>query len=112
MSDYTLDTLLDLNGTEYTMENGWWIKIEAKRIKVANEHKPYGIKYSLTLHDKNGTRLLGFDNAHLVPGARQDEPHDHLHKGERIIRYDYQNAAQLLTDFYDEVDKLRARLDT
>ncbi len=27
---------------------------------------PHGIRYALTLHDRYGTRLLGFDNAHAV----------------------------------------------
>ncbi len=28
--------------------------------------KKYGIRYSLTLHDREGDRLLGFDNAHEI----------------------------------------------
>jgi len=29
-----------------------------------------------------------------------------MHKGERIIKYPYQNAEQLLTDFYSDVEKI------
>jgi hypothetical protein len=28
-----------------------------------DEHVPHGIRYALTLHDRYGTRLLGYDNA-------------------------------------------------
>jgi len=70
--DVGLETLLLLNGEIYDQDNGYWIKIEAWRIE-ANEHVPHGIRYALTLHDRYGTRLLGFDNAHAVkpPNAKQ-----------------------------------------
>jgi len=31
-----------------------------------SRHAPHGIRYSLTLHDKYGARVLGYDNAHAV----------------------------------------------
>ena len=39
-----------------------WIKIEVRRIPMSR-HAPDRTRYSLTLHDKYGTRVLGDDNA-------------------------------------------------
>ncbi len=68
--DYELKTLLNLDGQTYWLEK-YWTKIEAKQVEVT-VHRPHGIKYSLTLHNKNNTRILGFDNAHRIkrPGRR------------------------------------------
>lgn len=64
----SLATLLDLDGQVIEQEAGYWIKIEA-RLVAASEAVQHGIRYSLTLHDGNGTRVLGYDNAHAVkPG--------------------------------------------
>jgi len=46
-----LDYLLEQNGEIFLMDNGYWTKIEAKRVGP-NDRVPHGIKYSLTLHDK------------------------------------------------------------
>jgi len=64
--DAGLDYLLDLNGEILVQEKGCWVKIEARKLKAASKDCPHGIKYSLTLHDKFGTRLPGFDNAHPI----------------------------------------------
>ena len=56
--DIGLDTLLDLDGSILEQEGGYWIKIEALPIPPS-EHARHGIRYSLTLHDKYGTRILG-----------------------------------------------------
>src|SRR5438105_4068065 len=71
-----LDTLLDLDGSIFEQEDGFWIKVEAKRV----EHSasiPHGIKYCLTLHNRYGTRVMGYDNAHL----RGDRPRDQGSQG-------------------------------
>lgn len=104
--DYTLDNLLMLNGEIHEVGGGYWVKYEAKKTKASSEQKPFGIKYSITLHEPEGSRILGYDNAHGVPGAKPLLPHDHKHKGERIISYEYQSAAQLLEDFFKDVDKI------
>jgi hypothetical protein len=46
---------------------------------------PHGIKYCLTLHDKDNRRILGYDNAHdCLPKLRKyrtkKEKWDHVHK--------------------------------
>ena len=56
--DHTLDTLLEMHDTVYAIEDGYWMKFEAWRVEVT-EMIPHGIRYSLTLHDKYGRRLIG-----------------------------------------------------
>jgi hypothetical protein len=74
-----------------------------------------GLPYSLTLHDEDGERLLGFDNAHPVretsgPGAATRVEYDHRHSGERVKFYIYTDAATLLAAFWTAVeDILRER---
>jgi len=58
-----LENLLNLDGEIFPMDNGCWVKFEAKRVEP-NAHIPHGIKYSLTLHDKHNQRVIGYDNAH------------------------------------------------
>ncbi|WP_263377976.1 toxin-antitoxin system TumE family protein [Granulicella paludicola] len=106
--DPSLDTLLLLDGERFVVEGGFWVKFEVKRMPSTPE-RPHGLDYSLTLHDGDGERLLGFDNAHAIregsgPGARTRIEYDHKHKGERVRFYDYQDAVTLLTDFWTEVD--------
>ena len=63
--DASLDTLLDLDGEIFPMDNGYWTKFEASRV-IPTPQIPHGIRYSITLHDRNNTRVLGFDNAHTL----------------------------------------------
>jgi hypothetical protein len=66
--DHTLEMLLDLDDYTVVLEEGFWVKMEVKRVQ-SNSGKPFDIKYSLTLHNPEGGRILGFDNAHARPGA-------------------------------------------
>lgn len=104
--DYTLETLLEMDGEIYIYPSKHWHKIEARKLKCVDKNFPQGIKYSLTLHSPDGARILGYDNAHVIPGYKFDLPFDHLHRGTRIVRYSYQNAEQLLTDFFNDVEIL------
>lgn len=61
-----LDFLLDLDGEVIVQDDGYWVKIEARK-RSPSPQVPHGIDYSLTLHDKYGRRVLGFDNAHAAP---------------------------------------------
>jgi hypothetical protein len=108
--DSSLDALLDLDGIRYPVdEDGkYWVKFEAKRVQPTQE-RPHGLKYSLTLHDEDNERILGFDNAHPVeegsgPGARTRIEHDHRHAGDRVRFYEYSDAGALVTDFWKEVN--------
>ena len=113
--DPALDTLLDLHGqTLFVDEIGHWVKFLVLRTEVVTS-RPHGLSYSLTLHAPDGTRLVGFDNAHPVrerrgPGTRKRSESDHRHRLRSIRPYDYMDSATLLADFWNEVDKvLKAR---
>lgn len=108
--DRSLDALFHLDGERFVVEGLFWVRFEVKQVLVSPE-KPHGLDYSLTLHDANGRRLLGFDNAHPIregagPGARTRVEYDHRHKGQRVRFYNYKDAATLLTDFWTEVDRI------
>ena len=104
--DITL--LLDLDGYIIDQANGYWTKFEAWRAS-RNENIPHGIRYSLTLHDRLGQRIMGFDNAHAIKGSnrtsRKTYDHRHRHKEDPGVHYEFVSAQQLLTDFWLEVDK-------
>ncbi|MDP1815222.1 MAG: DUF6516 family protein [Leadbetterella sp.] len=93
-----------MDGEIYIYPSRHWHKVEVRKLNRVDLNFPQGIKYSFTLHSPNGARILGYDNAHIVPGDKTDMPFDHVHKGTRIVRYSYQNAAQLLTDFFNDVE--------
>lgn len=105
-----LETLLALHGEIFPMEGGYWTRFEAWRV-AASEQIPHGIRYSFTLHDRNNTRLIGFDNAHAVkPSRKRFGAHkmtwDHTHRLNRVEWYEFESAEQLLEDFWNEVDAL------
>lgn len=111
--DQTLDTLIELDGSVMEQECDYWVKIEAKRVDPT-PFIPHGVRYSLTLHDKHGTRVLGYDNAHAVKPsgkfkfAGQRLPYDHKHRTSRDkgVPYTFQSAGALMTDFFSEVDRV------
>jgi len=107
-----IETLLDLDGVVIEQPGGHWVKFEVRRAD-ASEEIPHGIRYSLTLHDRSGTRIMGFDNAHSVMGKTKRKHHgvktyDHRHRyyQDKGIPYEFVDAVQLLTDFWHEVDKI------
>lgn len=110
--DPSLDTLLLLDGETFVADvaGKCWVKFVVKKIE-ASPSRPHGLSYSLTLHDGNGTRLLGFDNAHSIqegkgPGAETRIEFDHKHLGQRTRFYRYTDAATLLADFWAEVEAI------
>lgn len=105
-----LETLLALNGEIFPMDGGFWTKFEAWRVEP-NAQIPHGIRYSFTLHDRNNTRLIGFDNAHAVkPNKKRFGAHkttwDHTHRMNRVELYEFESPEQLLEDFWNEVEAL------
>lgn len=98
-----INTLLDLDGMVIEQSQGYWTKFEAQRLD-STEERPHGIRYSLTLHDRQGNRVLGFDNAHAV-GRKRTYDHRHRHSNDKGIPYEFVDAHQLLKDFWAEVDK-------
>jgi hypothetical protein len=63
--DPGIATLVELHDQIIDQDNGYWIKIEAWQVAVSQDI-PHGIRYSLTLHEPYGKRILGYDNAHAV----------------------------------------------
>ena len=103
-----LENLLMLDGEIFPMDNGYWVKFEAKKVTISIEI-PHGIKYSLTLHDKRNQRVIGYDNAHSFKprkgkyGAKK-ETWDHLHKKMETFPYEFGSALQLIEDFWNTVE--------
>lgn len=87
--------------------------MDAWRIDVTPK-VPHGIRYSLTLHDPYGTRILGYDNAHAIKRPKKCKyagrilAHDHTHQHGRDkgVPYEFKNADQLLKDFFEDVDRV------
>ena len=70
--------------------------------------------YSLTLHDRYGKRLMGFDNAHAIKlpkkykfsGRIIEFDHLHRHSLDKGIPYEFKDPYQLIQDFFERVDKI------
>ena len=104
MSDEAMSRLLDFDRRRYWLVNGWSIRFRIAEIE-ASTVRPHGIKYSFTLHDHDGSRLLGFDNAHGVP---RTETYDHRHRFRRtkeIVAYEFRGADELICDFFAAVER-------
>lgn len=107
--DNSLDALLGLDRYIFFPSADYAVEIDAKRVPVSPE-RPHGLKYSLTLHNARGERLVGFDNAHALgasagPGGKRTE-YDHKHRFKTVRPYDYKDAATLLEDFWRQVDSV------
>ena len=106
-----LDVLLELHGTEYTEDNGYWYKIEAWQVAPSPEI-PHGIRYNLTLHNNHNKRIMGFDNAHAIKsrkrgkfkGRRVVYDHQHINALDKGTPYTFSSAEQLLNDFFTQVN--------
>jgi len=102
-----LENLLNLHGEVFPMDNGYWVKFEAYKIEPSTA-VPHGIRYSLTLHDKNNHRVIGYDNAHSFKSSKKygakKETYDHIHKQMDIVAYEFESASQLLEDFWSSVE--------
>ena len=55
-----LENLLNLHGEVFPMDNCYWVKFEAYQVEITASI-PHGARYSLTLHDKNNRRVIGYD---------------------------------------------------
>lgn len=103
--DPALGNLLDLHGQVLVIdEAGYWVRFVVHRVP-ATAAKPHGLDYSLTLHGPDGERLMGFDNAHAVAGARGPAL-DHRHRLANVRFYEYSNAADLVAHFWAAVESV------
>jgi hypothetical protein len=110
--DHTLEFLLAVDARVHHLEDGYWIKFEIRRVD-ATKSRPHGLSYSFTLHGPDGTRLVGFDNAHRAPAAGsrfkvRSPASDHWHRTEndRGKPYGFRDAETLLQDFFREVRRV------
>jgi hypothetical protein len=102
--DEPMQRLLEYDRRRYWLVNGWSIRLRAA-ITQLSEVRPHGIKYSFTLHDVDGTRLLGYDNAHGVGRALA---YDHRHRFRRTkesVPYEFRGADELICDFFAAVER-------
>jgi Family of unknown function (DUF6516) len=102
--DYELEALLSLDGQEFNFARGYVVKLEPRRV-ASTTGRPHGVKYSLTLHDPQGRRIYGIDNAHRT-GRRREFDHRHLHQVRKVVRYEYRGPVALLEDFFREVERI------
>lgn len=110
--EHTLEFLLAFDGRTHWMESGHRLKFEIKRVPPT-QARPHGLHYSFTLHDPEGKRIMGFDNAHGVAAAGakfRERPavHDHWHRAENDAGrpYDFISADKLLADFFHEARRI------
>lgn len=98
--------LLSLDGITMVVDEqlGFWVKFVAREVP-SNEAVPHGVSYSLTLHDRRGSRKLGFDNAHRV-GKHGQFDHWHRTQTDPGRKYAFDSPEKLLTDFWQEVDRV------
>lgn len=112
-ADPGIATLVELHEQIIDQGSGYWVKIEAWQVAVTQDI-PHGIRYSLTLHEPHGKRILGYDNAHAVKptqkfkyvGVRLPYDHKHRHASDKGVPYEFSDAHQLLADFFTEVDRV------
>lgn len=111
-ADHGLEFLLAFDGRMHELEKGYWIKFEIARVKPTTK-RPHGLSYSFTLHAPDGTRLVGFDNAHEVPARgsrlkRRGETSDHWHRTEKDPGrpYVFKDAETLIDNFFEEVERV------
>ncbi len=116
MADKDVATLLDLHGSMH--RPGRRLLAEDRSLASCAQPKhPHAIRYNLTLHESYGRRILGFDNAHAIKPPKKFKyagrvlPYDHKHRhpSDKGVLYGFTTAHQLLSDFFDEVDRV---LDT
>ena len=115
--EYQLENLLSYNGSRHFLESGHFLKFDVKTVEKS-KRVPHGISYSLTLHAPDGTRLLGFDNAHPVARAgskfKQASPaSDHWHRTEtdKGRPYKFESALELINDFFEAVERKLTELN-
>ena len=100
--------LLNFDRRRYWLVNGWSLRFRIANIETT-ARRPHGIKYAFTLHDVDGIRLLGFDNAHGVPRA---QAFDHRHRFRQpadLQPYNFRGADELVCDYFAAVEQVCTR---
>jgi hypothetical protein len=110
--DHCIEFLLDFAGQRHVFEQRYSAKFEIQRV-TATAERPHGLSYSFTLHAPDGSRLMGFDNAHRVPARTsrlnrwpQETDHWHATENDPGRPYQFKDAETLLADFFDAVKRV------
>lgn len=87
--EHTLEWLLAYDGRTHYFASGHFVKFEIRLVEESGI-VPHGLAYSFTFHEPDGSRLLGFDDAHPVPhsGGRYVKPRaeaDHWHRTKTMM---------------------------
>mgnify|MGYP000586444171 CR=1 FL=1 len=92
VEDSGIDNLLLLDGEiiEADSELEFYAHFAASRVDVS-EARPHGIRYSLTLHDKYGEQLLGFDNSHPI----EDKRRGRYSKHRKLTTWDHKHKLRM-----------------
>jgi hypothetical protein len=107
--------LEDFDGFEFVFDQGYYARIVFKRDE--RRIAPHPFLYSLTLHAADGTRLLGFDNAH--PSHRKSgnawrrsaiADHWHRDRADTGRTYAFESPTKLFRDFQREVERILAAI--
>jgi len=104
--DWAIEWLLNLNRFRVGLDNGYWWTVRATKVEPS-DGQPHGLNYSITLHNEDGKRVLGFDNSHAVdvgsgPSRKSRRPiaWDHKHeKGKEPVPYEFESPVKLIEDF-------------
>jgi hypothetical protein len=106
--DHGLEFLLAFDGRVHNLAEGYWIKFLVRRVG-SSPGRSHGLTYSLTLHGPNGSRVIGFDNAHRAPRSQTSEM-DHMHRTEHDPGrpYAFVDGETLIADFFREVERVLA----
>ena len=108
-----LEYLLDLHLSKIGYDNGYWVTMRIVEI-APDSGRPFGVQYSLTLHDGKDDRVLGFDNSHSIdiatgPARKSKRPDafDHIdQRGRNSIPYKFTTPYKLIEDFFVAVDEV------
>ena len=106
-----LESLLMLDGEEYTDDKGYKIRIQVVQVKP-DTFRPHGLKYNMVLLDNYGQRVFGMDNAHAIKVTKGNKfngyvyhwDHKHLTISDKGTPYHFSDAGQLMEDFFKGVD--------
>jgi hypothetical protein len=111
-SDTGIQNLLDLHRETYALDKGYWATFRAWRVPPSAE-RPHGLEYALSLHNEQGERIVGYDNAHTIttasgPARKSSRTltSDHRHFRGKTTHYRFSTAEQLMIDFWADVEKV------
>ncbi len=101
--DKPMHRLLACDRLLYRLENGWSLHFRGGA-GLARAGQPRGTRYALTLHDVDGMRLLGFDNAHAVQRAQAYYHRHRFRRTSELFAYEFRGADELICDVFDRVE--------